>query len=143
MNQAQQPGGRGGRGNSRRGRGGSRGRNNNNGTGSSKFEGQEPLLKGCVFDYTQDAQAKKYIHNVELLIGYIGIKFPKYNMDFQRGVEKLSLPTPQRPQRPANTASPIEFKEWEFEYKAVEEKRVPWKVFNHCCIVFSSDNPQT
>ena len=45
-----------GRGNQGRGRGG-----RNRGGTTSKFEGQEPLLKGCIFDYAEDSQAKRYL----------------------------------------------------------------------------------
>ena len=59
---------------SRRGRG-----NKNNGgsiqsqgSNDKKFQGQEESLKECTFDYSEDPQSRRYIKNIELLVGYIG-----------------------------------------------------------------------
>ena len=81
--------GRGGRGQGR-GRGG-RGRG---GQGSNKFQGQEPSLADCTFDYSEDPQSKRYLKNVELLVGYVGANHSKYNMEFQKAVKQLELNDP-------------------------------------------------
>ena len=62
-------------------------------------------------------------------MGYIGTKWPKYNRDFQQAVENLQLPPPTPPTRPGPTATPIEAKEWEFNYKAHQEKEIAYDGF--------------
>ena len=57
--------GRGGRG---RGRGRHRGRFVSRTYSERKFEGMEPTLKGKVFDFNQEPQAKQYADNVEAIM---------------------------------------------------------------------------
>ena len=90
-------GGRSGQGRGGRGRGrGGRGQQGN----SNKFQGQEPTLKDCIFDYSEDPQSKRYLRNVEYLVGYIGSTFNRYNLEFQQSVEELSLDEPDQVEIP-------------------------------------------
>ena len=118
--------GRGGRGRGR-GRGG-RGRG---GQGSNKFQGQEPSLADCTFDYSEDPQSKRYLKNVELLVGYVGANHSKYNMEFQKAVEQLELNDPEPIVKPKDEDADNFFigKEWEFKFKAREEQIILYNGF--------------
>ena len=116
---------------SRRGRG-----NKNNGgsvqsqgSNDKKFQGQEESLKECTFDYSEDPQSRRYIKNIELLVGYIGSTFKKHNPDYQKAVEQLRLDDPPPAQRPADTSDMLAVEEWKFAYKAREEKLEAYSTF--------------
>ena len=137
-----------GRGNQGRGGRGGRGRSNQ-GRGQRqnqpKFEGQESLLKECIFDYAHDAQSKKYLKNIELLVGYVGTKFPKYNMIFQRGIENLEIPPPQRPEIPEDesTMTMLAVEQWKMEFKQIQEQEVAIGSFKSslCSLLLGQSTP--
>ena len=118
----------GGRGRGRGGRGnrsqGSVGQQSN-----SRFQGQEPTLKECTFDYSEDPQSRRYLQNVELLIGYVGSNFNRHNLQFQQALEDLELKDPDKPARPAEDADAITVEEWKMAHKAREDKLILYENF--------------
>ena len=106
---AESSGGRGnqtgGRSNGGRGRGG-RGKNQGQ-QSNTRFQGQEPSLKDCVFDYSEDPQSKRYLRNVELLVGYVGTSFDYYNLEYQKALEKLELKDPEKAKVPDDPTDPF------------------------------------
>ena len=119
----QRQGGRGGRG----GRG--RGWQSSQQSNSSRFQGQEPSLKECIFDYTEDPQSKRYLRNVEWLVGYVGTNFDRHNMEFQQAIETLELKDPEEATRPKDDSDPIEVEEWKMRYKARQDQVRDYKNF--------------
>ena len=115
--------GRGGRG---RGRGG---RGNGQQSNSPKFQGQEPTLKECVFDYSEDPQSKRYLKNVEHLVGYIGSNFTSYNSEFQQSVEDLQLNEPEEVKPPKDSTDTIAMEEWKMKYKMRAEQEREYRTF--------------
>ena len=111
--------------------GGGRGRGNRNQgpANQSRFQGQEPSLKDCTFDYSEDSQSKRYIRNIELLVGYIGTNYNRHNMHFQKAVEQLELPDPPPVKRPKDMKDLIEVEEWKLNYKAREEQMLVYEGF--------------
>ena len=97
--------GRGARG---RGRGRHYGRAGHRRFAERKFEGMEPTLKGKVFDYIQETQAKQYTENVEAIMRYISTNYKHYTADLVRSVEVLPLDMPDPINDPAEGASAID-----------------------------------
>ena len=115
--------GRGGRG---RGRGW---QNQAQQSNSPRFQGQEPSLKECIFDYSEDPQSKRYLRNVELLIGYVGSNFDRHNQEFQQALEALELPDPEEATKPKDPTDMIQVEEWKMAYKARQDQMVLYKNF--------------
>ena len=128
---AESSGGRGnqtgGRSNGGRGRGG-RGKNQGQ-QSNTRFQGQEPSLKDCVFDYSEDPQSKRYLRNVELLVGYVGTSFDYYNLEYQKALEKLELKDPEKAKVPDDPTDPIQMEEWKMEYKARKDQVKAYRNF--------------
>ena len=123
----------GGRPNGGRGRGG-RGKNQGQ-QSNTRFQGQEPSLKDCVFDYSEDPQSKRYLRNVELLVGYVGTSFNYYNLEYQKALEKLELKDPDKAKVPDDPTDPIQMEEWKMEYKSRKDQVKAYR--NFCASLFS------
>ena len=122
-------GSQGGRGRGRGGRGGRSQHSQNTGQQSNKFHGQEPTLKECTFDYTEDPQSRRYLKNVELLIGYVGNTFTRHNRQYQQALEDLELKDPDKPEIPKDTKDIIQVEEWKMASKAREEQVMAYENF--------------
>ena len=131
-----QQGGRGhGRGGRRRGRRGnynSRSSNSSSGgasstpvrRGNSNYQGSEPSLQGCLYDYTGQLDSDGYIQTTKEVSIYIGRNYTKYTTELSAGFDALQLTMPEEPVQ-RTPPDPFEPAAWELEielYKMQLEK---------------------
>ena len=82
-----------------------------------------------MFDYSEDPQSKRYLRNVELLVGYVGTSFDYYNLEYQKALEKLELKDPEKAKVPDDPTDPIQMEEWKMEYKARKDQVKAYRNF--------------
>ena len=87
-----------------RGRRDHRGNRQNN-TGArnpttTRFEGREPSLKGCIYDSTGERNPDQYIKTTKEVINYVGWTYTKYTAVFIQAVRDLELTDPVAPPNP-------------------------------------------
>ena len=77
----------------------------------------EPTLKGKVFDFREDTQARQYSENVEAMMRYISMNYKQFTAELVRLVEVLQLDMPEPVNDPTEGASAIEVERWKMAYK--------------------------
>ena len=88
----------------------------NNCSMTTTFEGQEPSLKGHVYDYTGDWTPDQYIKTTKEIVNYVGRTYTKYTPEFTKAVQNLKLIDPTPPETP-DAGDQIVFEIWKLDIK--------------------------
>ena len=79
-------------------------------------------MKGKVFDFSNEPQAKQYSDNVEAVMRYVGTNYKQCTADLVRSIEVLHLDMPAPVADPAEGATAAEVERWKMAYKKIIEQ---------------------
>ena len=107
-----------------------RGRQNQFNRGPSRFEGEEPELKGHVYDYTGGSahNSEQFIKTTEKIENYVGRKYSKFTSELTEAVRKVKLDDPPDVPDPTSTGA-VEVEKWKRELRVVEDKKQAYSDF--------------
>jgi hypothetical protein len=86
-----------------------------------QFEGQEPTLKGYVYDFTSKRMPDQFIKMTKEIKNYVGRTYTKYTADLVQAVEDLVIQDPGAPVDPDPT-NQLVVKVWKMELKEHRDK---------------------
>jgi hypothetical protein len=110
-----------GSGRSGRGCGRDQNRGNRQRTQQQRFEGQEPTLKGYVYDFTGERMPDQFIKMMKEIKNYVGRTYTKYTADLVQAVKDLVIQDPVAPADP-DPANQLAVEVWKMELKEHQEK---------------------
>ena len=105
-----------------------RNQNQQRGRQRSTFEGQEPSLKGFIYDFTGEHLPDQFIKTMREIKNYVRRMYQKYTADFVQAVEDLELTDPNPPVAPDAT-DPLAVEIWKLEIKEHREKIMQYANF--------------
>lgn len=118
------------RGGNRRNNRGRRSSNNFRTLGSStRFEGNEPSLKGYIYNFSGERNPDQYIKTTKQIKLYVGRTFTKYPGQFTKAVDDLYLADPTVPERPEDTNDIFAMEEWKMDIKDYRSKVTEYRAF--------------
>jgi hypothetical protein len=85
------------------------------------FKGQEPTLKGYVYDFTGERMPDQFIKMTKEIKNYVGRTYTKYTADLVQVVKDLDIQDPVAPADP-NPANQLAVKVWKMELKEHRDK---------------------
>ncbi len=103
------------------GRGHDQNRGNRQRMYQQKFEGQEPTLKGHIYDFTSERMPDEFIKMTKEIKNYVGRMYTKYTADLVQVVEDLTIDNPMAPADP-DPANQLAVEVWKMELKEHWEK---------------------